>query len=99
MNIEKRISHEASMYLRCKDMFDTIPQDKIEYLQSVVRKNYMSLDINIEFASAELNDFDEAYEIYIDFRDDHVVIDGHISFKKLQPLIDLLIDIKAEVGK
>lgn len=55
--------------------------------------------MNTESLYKKLNDFDEAYEIYIDFRDDHVVIDGHISFKKLQPLIDLLIDIKAEVGK
>lgn len=64
MNIEKRISHEAAMYLRCKDMFDNIPQDKIEHIQSVVRKNYMSLDINIEFVSVELNDFEEVKRIY-----------------------------------
>jgi len=67
MNIQKRIIHEANMYLRCKDMFDTIPRHKIEYLQSVVRKNYMSLDIKIEFASAELNDFEEVKRIYKEY--------------------------------
>lgn len=55
--------------------------------------------MNTELIYKKLNDFDELHEIYIDIRDDHIVIDGHISFKKIQPLIDLLVDIKAEVLK
>ena len=55
--------------------------------------------MNNELLYKKLNEFDDLYEIYIDIRDEHIVIDGHISFKKLQPLIDLLIDIKAEALK
>lgn len=59
MNLQQRIQHEAGLYMRSKDMFDSLSPQLLQEVRQLVSDRYAEIRRPIAFVEEELNDFEE----------------------------------------